>query len=129
MNNLEIEAGKNTPYISIDYTKGHVKIQGISHPENVLDFYDPVFKGIRAFLDLEINDVSADFMLNYFNTASARCMFLILKELKQLEEAGKNISINWYHDAEDEDMRETGEDYSALIDLDINFIETEDQED
>lgn len=129
MNNLVIEAGKSTPFISIDYDKGYVKIDGISHPENVLDFYDPVFKGIRAFLDLELEDISTDFMLNYFNTASARCMFLILKELKELEEAGKNVTINWYHDIEDEDMRETGEDYAALIDIEINFVETQDEED
>jgi hypothetical protein len=126
MNNLEIEAGKNTPYISVDYEQGHIVIKGISHPENVMDFYEPVFKGIKTFNERATEHITTDFMLNYFNTSSARCMFLILKELKSLQMAGKNITVNWYHSAADEDMLETGEDYAALIDIDINFIERED---
>lgn len=35
------------------------------------------------------------------------------------------LSINWYFEKGDEDMKEAGEDYANLLDLEFHFLEIE----
>ena len=115
-------ATRNTPDIFIDYQLGKIVIKGVSHPENALAFYAPVFNAIKRF-NAEATDVIVlELQLHYFNTSSARCIFLLLKEMKTLNEDGKKIQVNWYCDEDDLDMVETGKDFEELIEIEINFI-------
>ena len=122
------EAKKNTPYVNVDYDTGHVAIKGVSHPENVFIFYNPVIQAIKDFKKNLNRDVMVDFSLEYFNTSSARCLFLILKELKDLSLGGKKITINWHYEEADEDMLETGEDFEELIEMNFNYITIPEEE-
>lgn len=97
-------------------------MKGVSHPENVFVFYNPVIQAIRDFRKQPTNGIVVDFSLEYFNTSSARCIFLILKELKVLSTEGNNITINWSYEEEDEDMLETGQDFQELIEMSFNFV-------
>ena len=45
--------------------------------------------------------------------------------LETLHEDGKNISVEWHYEEDDEDMAEAGEDYQAIIDLPFKMIEVE----
>ena len=116
------EAKSNTPYIHVDYEQGRVEMKGVSHPENVFIFYNPVFQAIKDFSKSTSTEVTADFALEYFNTSSARCLFLMLKELKELAMTGKHVTINWHYEEADEDMLETGEDFEELIEMSFNYI-------
>ena len=119
------EARNTTPYVRIDYAIGHIQFKGVSHPENVFTFYNPIFQAIKEMSKVPLQEVVVDFALEYFNTSSARCLFMILKEVKALGHGGKKITINWHYEDEDEDMLETGEDFQELIELPFNFIEEE----
>ena len=116
------EAKKSTPYVKVDYDTGHVEIKGVSHPENVFIFYNPIIQAIKDFNKNVDREIVVDFTLEYFNTSSARCLFLILKELKELSYASKHITINWHYEEADEDMLETGEDFEELIEMNFNYI-------
>ena len=65
---------------------------------------------------------SVNFKLLYFNTSTARCLFLILKELKKVEEMGFKLEVNWYAEEDDLDMQETGSDFQILTGLKMNTI-------
>ncbi len=119
------EARSTTPYVRVDYSTGHVELKGVSHPENVFTFYNPIFHAIRELSKVPLNEVIIDFSLEYFNTSSARSLFMLLKEVKNLGLGGKKITVNWHYEEEDEDMLETGEDFQELIELPFNFIEEE----
>ncbi|MEQ9404783.1 MAG: DUF1987 domain-containing protein [Cyclobacteriaceae bacterium] len=119
------EAKSTTPYVEINYNDGHIQLKGVSHPENVFTFYNPIFQAIKAMKHEPVQEVVVDFVLEYFNTSSARCLFLILKEVKELGLSGKKLTINWHYEEEDEDMLETGEDFQELIELPFVFVEIE----
>ncbi len=46
--------------------------------------------------------------------------------MKNLNDKGINITIDWYYEEGDEKMMEDGEDLAAAVELEFNFIEMED---
>ena len=44
---------------------------------------------------------------------------------KVIEKSGKDVTVNWYYEEFDEDMREVGEDYSDVINLPFLYFEIE----
>jgi hypothetical protein len=47
---LDIEATSRTPAVSFDFNQNHLKITGQSYPEDVTEFYGPVFTTLDAYL-------------------------------------------------------------------------------
>jgi SiaC family regulatory phosphoprotein len=43
MQNLVIPAAARTPAIHFDFSSNHLKVSGESYPEDVTEFYKPVF--------------------------------------------------------------------------------------
>lgn len=117
------EATKSNPSVIINFEEGQVSIKGHSHPENALGFYEPIFDAIKEFHQIDVSHITFNFMYDYFNTSSSRCVFLILKEAKSLKNKGKIVTINWHYNREDEDMKETGEDYEELIEMEFEYKE------
>ena len=50
MQNLVIPASTRTPAIDFDFGKNHLKLSGESYPEDVTEFYNPVFSSLDAYL-------------------------------------------------------------------------------
>ncbi|MES2388981.1 MAG: SiaC family regulatory phosphoprotein, partial [Bacteroidota bacterium] len=40
----------------------------------------------------------------------------------QLQLAGSNALVTWYHDVDDEDMKEAGEDFRLLVKIPIEIV-------
>jgi hypothetical protein len=115
------EPSRTTPYAKVNFATGEMEIRGRSCPENTLEFYEPIFTAIKKLSNNNIENVTANFRMLYFNTSSARCFFMIIKLLKKLKESGKNVIINWYADEDDEDMQETGMDYQEIVEIEFNI--------
>ena len=122
MDPFVLEATHATPAVNIDYQKGTILLTGQSHPEDALKFFKPVIQALDSFEELEPIDIVVDFKMLYFNTSTARCIFLILKELKKLERIGHKVDVNWYAEEDDLDMQETGSDFEVLTGIEINMI-------
>lgn len=105
-----------TPRISYDSSSGTLLIHGDSYPENVTQFYGPVFEEIRSALS-KTERFTVQFMLNYFNTSSAKYIFDILALLEDAQAHGKAVSVVWYYPGNVEIMREHGEDFADEFDL------------
>lgn len=118
-----------TPFVKMDYDAGIIEVEGASNPGNVLAFYEPVFKAVEEFKDSHTDKITANFSMHYFNSGSARCLFLILKELKKLQNRGRGVKINWYYEEDDHDMQETGEDFESLIEMGFYYHPLEVDED
>jgi uncharacterized protein YkuJ len=61
--------------------------------------------------------------MTYFNTASSKIILDILMRLETLHEDGKNITIEWHYEEDDEDMQEAGEEYADIVEVPFTFIE------
>ena len=125
MENLHIEATKYTPEITLDAQKGFLSFVGKSYPENTFDFYKPTLEWINSYFaeeDLEKTVLEMDII--YFNSSSSKLFFDLFDVLEEAHEKGKEISIRWLYDAENENALEAGEDFKEDFEsLDFALIE------
>lgn len=120
---VEISSTRLTPSILLDITRGIFEIKGSSAPESAIEFYTPLYTALDALVTRPRLQITANFRLEYFNTSSSKCIYMLLKRLSDLASAGHGVRLNWYYDSDDEDMFEIGQDYRDLLNLEINLIE------
>lgn len=124
MDNIKIEGTAKTPSVSFDPEKGELTIGGRSIPENSIDFYKPLLEWLDRYA-LEPAPVTVvNMRLEYFNTSSSKCILDVFKKLESIKKSGKDITVKWHYEEDDEDMLEAGEDYDAIIDIDFVMVES-----
>ena len=124
METFALEGSKKTPTVHLD-PAGKVRIEGRSIPEDASKFFDGILSWIIEYARSPKDQTIVDIELEYFNSGSAKFVMQILRELSEVMHAGKELKINWYYEEGDDDILERGEYYASILDLDINFIETE----
>lgn len=122
MDALIIESTNLTPGIKFDGEQGTFELKGRSIPENSLEFYQPVYEWLDAYLESPQDKTVVNVQFDYFNTSSSKCILDILKRIDRLDDMGKDVLIKWYYDENDEDMMEAGEDYSDLLEAPFELM-------
>ncbi len=123
MDNLLIEATKSTPLIEFDVEKNFLKIHGQSYPENSAKFYNPILEWITEYVNQLDTTMVLDIKIIYINTSSSKALMTLLDMLEEAYKNGKQITINWHYDEENEMALECGEDFSEDLELPFNIIE------
>ena len=131
MNPFIIEQSEFSPSIIFDPSNSRFEITGESRPENAGKFYESVIKWLEQYqsnLFSQKQMASAekfhfDFKLEYFNSTSAKYILDVLKLLDNYFREGYLAKINWHYDAMDEDMKDSGEQFSKLVKVPFAFIE------
>ena len=59
--------------------------------------------------------------LEYFNSSSAKFLFDIFAQLKELQNDGIPVIVEWHYDEEDTDLREAGEDLALLCEMQFRY--------
>ena len=126
MEKIFIEPTRVTPLINFDPDEGILEIKGRSSPENSIQFYQTLMDALDSYAVNGQNALTANIAFEYFNTSSSKCLFDVFKKMSKIIDSGKDLTINWFYEEDDEDMMEAGEDYSDLLDLQFNFLEIED---
>jgi hypothetical protein len=121
---FSLESTKKTPMVMLD-PSGKMRIGGRSIPEDASKFFDDILNWILDYVNSPQDQTVIDIELEYFNSGSAKFVMQILRELSELIHNGKELKVNWYYEEGDDDILERGEYYASILDLDINFIETE----
>jgi hypothetical protein len=122
MEPLVIEGTKSTPSIILDKGKGLFQFTGNSIPEDAMGFYQPVIGWVNEYLKIPNPNTELLFKMSYFNTASSKILFELIKQFVPLKSSENSIKVNWYYSEEDEDMLEVGKDYEELTNLPFDFI-------
>lgn len=118
-----IHAGSpKTPTIKVNSESGHVEVSGRSNPENSAEFYKALIDWLDAYILNPAPKTSLSINLEHFNTSSSKCILDVFKRMKKLEESGKEYSINWYYEDDDEEMLETAEIYETMTGLKFEKI-------
>ncbi len=125
MDNLFIEATKYTPKISFDSTTHTLEITGETYPENAAEFYSPVFDWLEEYLgQLKKQTVVVNIEIVYFNSSSSKVLMDLFDRLEEAVKDGKNITLNWIYDKEDESALEYGEEFQEDLEtLKLNLVE------
>jgi len=132
MQKLYIEPTSLTPEIKFSPDENIFVISGISSPEDVRALYYPVIDWIRTFVDdimggtvkvyHKDSPLKMHVDLSYFNSSSAKFLFDIFSELKRLKSSEVPVVVEWFHEAEDTDMREAGSDIAELVEMEFTYI-------
>ena len=131
MDALLIEQTEFSPRVVLDPPHRIFEFSGESRPENAGKFYEPIVKWLEKFhQELSSQGATAgnaerlvfQFSLNYFNSTSAKHLLDVLKQLHLLQKDNFNVLIKWHYHDLDEDMKESGEEFSKLIEVPFEFV-------
>jgi hypothetical protein len=132
MNNLQIPAKVDTPEVLFDIENNNYIIKGKCHPENVRGFIDPLLHWLDTFeqeVDFNKHEIHLQLLFTYLNSASLKYFLIFIQRLMKFHVDGLKVNITWYYEPDDEDMKETGNEFFELTNIDIPFeiIEYENQ--
>jgi hypothetical protein len=124
MENLFIDATPSTPEVDFRFDERVLTLKGESYPENAAAFYGLILERVKRFLATCQNvPITVNVSLAYFNSSSTKLLFSMFEALNQAAKAGNLVTLNWYHDADDDTLYDFGQeiqhDYSALSFNDI----------
>jgi hypothetical protein len=125
MENLEIEGSHKNffiPTVSFNAKTGICQISGESFLEDTVEFYRPLIDWVDEYINSVKGPIALIIKLSYFNTSTSRSILDILNLLRDYEEEGGEVVVNWHFDENDIDMEEDIDDYIIDTGLEINKI-------
>ena len=111
MNTLEIAQTPSTPEVRADSGEGRVFMAGDSYPENPFEFFQPIIDWIDEYLANDDRPLTFDLELVYLNTSSIRAMMDIFDRLEDSHRAGRQVSVLWSYDPDNERVGELAEEF------------------
>lgn len=122
MEPLIIQPTEDTPKIVLDLQNGTFEISGRSLPEDVSEFYQPVFDKFSNLSSTSVPRLDLDFKLDYYNTASSKLFLEMFSRLEEINKTGCHVCVKWHYDYRDKEMLEAGEEYAEHIDIEFEMI-------
>lgn len=122
MKDLIIKGDKQKPDLIFSATTGELKITGQSLPENATLLYNPVLDWIEDYEKNPAKETVFSLKMKYYNTASSKMFFAIIKRLNKIFKGGFDVIIEWHYQQDDEDMLDAGEYFRDLVDIPFKFI-------
>lgn len=119
---LHIAESRHTPEVKLDATGGNWYISGKSFPENAEKFYRPIIDWLEALDRGSGHTLHVEIALHYINSSSVFTLLELISTIKKLNDGNWEISVDWLHDVDDEDIRRIGEDYVRLTSLQMRLV-------
>ena len=116
-----IEATGQTPSVRIE--NGVIEIKGRSIPEDSHDFYAPIVHLIQEYLKDPHENTVLQFHLQYINSGSKKYITNILFTFDNFYSRGKDVTVLWYYDYDDESILELGNDFQTMVKIPFRMIE------
>lgn len=117
MQPLNVAATEQTPKVTFNKSAGVFEISGRSLPEDARAFYKPVLGWLHEYAASPNAETALSFKLEYINTSSSKVVLELLGILQRINGA----KVIWCFQDEDEDMEETGEEFSELVSVPFEF--------
>lgn len=116
---------RDTPYIHFHANTGQLVVHGKSMPEDPRSIYDVLIRKLDGFIESTQIAISVSIKMEYFNTSSSKCIWEVLRALKNSDSVDTPLRIQWHYEEEDEDMLEAGRDYSELLNIEFDYYNYE----
>ena len=120
--NLKIEATRQTPGIYFDSNEGIFHIFGQTYPEDVNEVFKPIFEWLSDFEPERGKQYIVKINMKYYNTASSRKLFDLLRTFNELYRNNYLFTVQWCYNKEDEDILESGQNFDDLTEMPFEFI-------
>jgi hypothetical protein len=124
MDHLKIAATDRSPDVDFDFDAGIFSLKGESYPEDASTVFGPIFAALERFFSApEGRALRFDFDLIYFNSSSAKALMNMFQMMENAASRGTKVVVNWHYAADDETMKEFGEDFSEdLENVTFNLV-------
>jgi hypothetical protein len=122
MEKYSVSARDISPEIQLDSVSGYMHLTGTSIPENSEEVYRPVLNWLKSYATKPAGKSNLDVRLDYFNTSSSKFLMEILRLLKQIKDAGHEVTIRWFYYEDDPDMLEAGQDFMDIVGMDMEMV-------
>ncbi len=127
---LEIEATNYSPHVRFDAESGQLLIEGVSRPENTVDFYRPLLEWLDVYIEQQLALEAAQrkathlrLNMDYFNSISVKYLMGIILKCKRLYHEGKGLSVEWVYATGDSEAKDWGQDLAAIAGLPFTITE------
>jgi len=120
MNNLFIAATASSPEVDFRFDEHRLSLKGEAYPEHAAAFWGDIIAALRDYLERRdaAQPITVQVSLAYFNSSSTKMLFALFGALNEKARAGTPVTLDWFHDADDDTMFEFGqelhEDFPAL---------------
>lgn len=129
MEKLEIAPTYSSPKVIFDPQKSYFLICGSSILENPDEFYKPLLDWIDTFMEDEMpQKLEFTFDISCFNAASSKRLLRFIQKLKEINNQGGDVYINWLYNENDFSIYEIGNDFSAILQIPFNFVKYSDSQ-
>jgi len=122
MEPLIIAATDDTPEITLDKSRSVFDINGRSLPEDIIQFYAPVFSWLEQYVADPNETTLLKVRIDYFNSASQRALNEIFTILSRILVKGKSVDVEWHFNEDDDEMKEAGEEFAEITKLPFRYI-------
>jgi hypothetical protein len=122
MRDLIIEPTRKTPEI-VFKSNGELYLNGISLPQNVIDFFMPVFSWLEELKTQSPQHIRFVIDLVYLDTSSTKAILSMLKLLKKIVPGEEDLEIVWKYEHGDMDMLDQGEVLQRTTKIPFRFEE------
>jgi len=117
MSIIKMKTDDFSPHVSFDKYSNRLEISGRSIQENPEPWYAELWE--KMSIEILNNKISSiRFLLDYFNTASAKQLYRLLQNILK---TSTSIEIIWAYESDDEDMKEAGEDFQEMLKTEFIF--------
>ncbi len=111
-----------TPSVYFSARTGICELKGESFLENTKEFYAPLIEWLKRYTTEVKKPIAFIIKLTYYNTSTSRSLLEMFNILKEYQDQGGEVIVNWHYDESDVDMKEDIEDYMIDTGLKINLI-------
>ncbi|RPH31502.1 MAG: DUF1987 domain-containing protein [Bacteroidales bacterium] len=112
----------DSPSILFDGDKGLIEIIGKSLPEDAITCYTPLYNLAKEYIKSPKQHTTLNFRLVYLNSSSAKKILEIISLFEDFPSQDYRVTLNWFYNADDEDMHEEGEEFKRMTDLPITLV-------
>lgn len=125
MKPIEIVKTFQTPSVLMDAGRNVFEISGNSLPNNPHLFYLPILDWLDEYSEKSNPESKFEFRLSYLNSSSKKMFHEMMKVLERMHRAGKQVSVNWFYQPDDEDLFQAGMDIQKSFPFRVNCIPEE----
>ncbi len=122
MKRISIAATDQTPFVILDKENSKMEIRGYSFSDDTLGFYSEIVRWFKEYSKEPNQETRVILDFKYVNSTSVKFINDLLKNLDAISANGKSVTVDWLHEADDEDVQQLGNTLKEFHTIAFNII-------